>query len=132
MDHASHTLDTSCAGLYVSQIETLRKEIDAAIASIATNDSHALQESVMRQEFLAAGLAFLLRQMKSELPSSQHRAHILNSADRLRHTVQCYSALLQHSGRSITVRASLCRSHTLPAFEVRGARPVRQTWSCEM
>ena len=135
MHQSTHTQDVSCAELYVSQIETLREEIVAAVASIAANDSEGVQESVARQEFLAAGLARLFWRVKNETAPSltvDDRTRILRSAGRLQQTAQGYAALLQHSGSSIAVLASLCRSHTLPATEVRGARPARQTWSCEM
>lgn len=136
MDRALEKLDTTNGEFYLSQLEALRAEIEIAVAAISGDDVGGLEESVARQEFLASSLTALLRQMHRDegmtpLPAWV-RSRILSGMHGLQTSVRVYSALLQHSGASIAILASLCRSHTLPCAEVRGARPARQTWSCEV
>jgi hypothetical protein len=43
-----------------------------------------------------------------------------------------YAALLKHSGRSIALLVSLCRTHTGQLPETGLSRSKCQTWSCEI
>jgi hypothetical protein len=129
------------AAAYLEQLQTLAVEIDVAMGAIATNALANFQESVAKQEMLCASLAmmasvvgkgFLSDLSLPPLLDVTIEAKIRAMTDAIRTLNLQYAALLKHSGRSIALLASLCRSHTGNAQEAPGTKSKQQTWSCEM
>jgi hypothetical protein len=109
--------------------------------AIARNAITSFQESVAKQEMLCAVLANLANTIGERVSSAERPPLLSDSsvARKIRVTTTAirdlnlqYAALLKHSGRSIALLVSLCRSHTGQLQEAGGSRSKRQTWSCEM
>jgi hypothetical protein len=138
-DEALHHLDQP---RYLQQLQALAFEISVAMDAIATNALSRFQESVAKQEMLCASLATMTNSVGDGFKTSQPVLHpCADTAVGLRIRVARgaisdlnlqYAALLRHSGKSIALLISLCRSHTGQFMEARGPRLKRQTWSCEM
>jgi len=130
------------AAAYLLQLQTLAFEISVAMDSIAANALTSFQESVAKQEMLCGVLANMANTIRKTVRSSEQPLLFLSDSSvepRIRATSEAirelnlrYAALLRHSGRSIAILASLCRTHTGQFQEARGPRSKRQTWSCEM
>jgi hypothetical protein len=130
------------AAAYLEQLQTLALEIDVAMGAIAANALASFQESVAKQEMLCASLAMMANVVGQDFLSSEQvlpmrldatiEEKIRITTDAIRTLNLQYAALLKHSGRSIALLASLCRSHTGQVQEARGIRSKQQTWSCEM
>ena len=130
------------AAAYLLQLQTLAFEISVAMDAIASNALASFQESVAKQEMLCGGLANMANTISKTVRSSEQPLLVLSDSSvepRIRATSEAirelnlqYAALLKHSGRSIALLLSLCRSHTGQFQEARGPRSKRQTWSCEM
>jgi hypothetical protein len=130
------------AAAYLLQLQTLAFEISVAMDAIAANALTSFQESVAKQEMLCGVLAnmantFIKRVRSSEQPrlvlsDSSVEPRIRATSEAIRELNLQYAALLRHSGRSIAILVSLCRTHTGQFQEARGPRSKRQTWSCEM
>jgi hypothetical protein len=130
------------AAMYLLQLQALAFEISVAMDAIAANALISLQESVAKQEMLCGVLANMASTISEHVRSSERPLPVLSDGSverRIRSTSEAirqlnlqYAALLKHSGRSIALLASLCRSHTGRFEEARGSRSKRQTWSCEM
>jgi hypothetical protein len=130
------------AATYLEQLQALVFEISAAMDAVAANALSRLEESVAKQEMLCANLVTManaagdeFRSSEQPLPSRLDAAleqKIRVTRGAIRDLNLQYAALLKHSGRSIAVLASLCRSHTGQSQEARGPRLKHQTWSCEM
>ena len=130
------------AAAYLLQLQTLAFEISVAMDAIAANALTSFQESVAKQEMLCGVLANMANTITKRVRSSAQPILFLSDSSvesRIRATSEAirelnlqYAALLRHSGRSIAILASLCRSHTGEFQEARGPRSKRQTWSCEM
>jgi hypothetical protein len=144
MSNATMTRD-QVASAYLGQLEALAAELDAAIQAVATNAIGRLQESVSKQEMLCAGLAKMAGVVSAEPwtvdagnkglasgPKEDLEEKIRSAKARIFNLTLRYAALLKHSGDSIALLASLCRSHTGQFQETRGPRLKHQTWSCEM
>ncbi|QMV17506.1 hypothetical protein GOB94_01365 [Granulicella sp. 5B5] len=137
MDTASLMDALSPAESYLQQIESLTSEIETAFDAIALNDISLLNRSIIRQEFMAAGLMVKLRSMAdvnsgAALFGGDNRDSVVAAAKRLRIASIKYHSLLKHSSRSVELLASLCRSHSGQFKEDCGSRAKRQTWFCEM
>jgi hypothetical protein len=140
-DPALQTRD-EIAVIYLQQLQELAFEISAATDAIAANALSKFQQSVARQEMLCSSLASMANTVGEGLRSSQQpsrsgidstvEARIRAASSTLHELNLQYAALLRHSGRSIAVLASLCRTHTGQFQEARGPRLKHQTWSCEM
>jgi hypothetical protein len=127
---------------YLQQLQALAFEISVAMDAIARNAVASFKESVAKQEMLCAVLATMANSMREKNGSSKEVPLILSdgSVDRkiraaseaIRDLNLQYAALLKHSGRSLELLVSLCRSHTGQHLEAGGSRSKRQTWSCEM
>jgi hypothetical protein len=140
-DRANQTHD-QLAATYLQQLQALAFEISVAMDAIATNALTSFQESVAKQEMLCAVLATMANSIRKEVSSSEQP--LLVSSDRsverkiratsgaIRELNLQYASLLKHSGRSIALLVSLCRSHSGQLQEAREPRSKRQTWSCEM
>jgi hypothetical protein len=140
-DKAIQTHDQLGAA-YLLQLQTLAFEISVAIDAVAANALTSFQESVAKQEMLCGVLASMAKTISEKVRLSEQPLLVLSDSSvvrRIRATSDAirglnlqYAALLRHSGRSIALLASLCRSHTGQFQEARGLRSKRQTWSCEM
>jgi hypothetical protein len=130
------------AAKYLQQLQELAFEISVATGAIAANALPRFQESVAKQEMLCACLVKLASTVgegfgPSEQPSFSGidpavEKKIRAASGTIRELNLQYAALLRHSGRTIALLASLCRSHTGQFQEARGPRLKHQTWSCEM
>jgi hypothetical protein len=130
------------AATYLLELQTLALEISVAMDAIAANALTSFQESVARQEMLCGVLANMANTISERVRSSEQPRLVLSDRSveqKIRATSAAirelnlqYAALLKHSGRSIAILASLCRTHTGQFQEARGPRLKRQTWSCEM
>ena len=139
-DEAAQTHDQLAAN-YLQQLQALAFEISVAMDAIARNAITTFQESVAKQEMLCAVLANLANTIGERVSSAERPPLLSDSsvARKIRVTTTAirdlnlqYAALLNHSGRSIALLVSLCRSHTGQLQEAGGSRSKRQTWSCEM
>jgi hypothetical protein len=140
-DQAVQTHDQLAAS-YLQQLHALAFEISVAMDAIARNAVASFQESVAKQEMLCAVLANLANSISAPATSSE-RMPLGFSDNSVARKIQAtttvirdlnlqYAALLKHSGRSIALLVSLCRSHTGQFQEAGLSRSKRQTWSCEM
>jgi hypothetical protein len=140
-DKAFQTCD-QLAATYLRQLQALAYEISVAMDAIATNTITNFQESVAKQEILCDVLATLAKTVDEKtrrsgqgLPASSDKSverNIRATIGEISELNLCYAALLKHSGRSMALLASLCKSHTGQHLEAGGTRSKRQTWSCEM
>jgi hypothetical protein len=130
------------AATYLLQLQALACEISVAIDSIAANALTRFQESVAKQEMLCDSLVTMARPGSGGIRSSQPSLLLPTDASvdlKIRETSAAirelnlqYAALLKHSGKSIALLASLCRTHTGQFQEARGPRLKHQTWSCDV
>jgi hypothetical protein len=130
------------AASYLQQLQALAFEISVAMDAIARNALTSFQESVAKQEMLCAVLANLANTsgapagFSGQLPlgvgDNSVARNIRATTTAIRDLNLRYAALLKHSGRSIALLVSLCRSHTGQIEEAGSSRLKRQTWSCEM
>ncbi len=139
-DQAVQTHDQLAAG-YLQHLRALAGEISVAMDAVARNAIATLHESVDRQEMLCVLLAKLALSDSKHNPSSGRlpvfsdssvASEIQVATGAIRDLNLQYAALLNHSGRSIELLLSLCRSHTGQLQEAAGSRSKRQTWSCEI
>jgi hypothetical protein len=133
--------DDDLAYTYLQQLLALACEISLAMEAIAGNALTSFRESVARQEMLCDRLAgiggiiharCLSRQGLLVVSDPSVEERIRETSEAIRRLNLQYAALLRHSGRSVALLASLCRSHTGQFQEARGPRLKHQTWSCEM
>ncbi len=129
------------ANAYLQQLLSLALEIRLGMEAIASNAFSRFRESVAKQEMLCDLLTSIARTIHAEASSGQGQLTVSDHSleERIRQTSEAirqlnlqYAALLRHSGRSLALLASLCRSYTGKFQEARGPRLKRQTWSCEM
>jgi hypothetical protein len=140
-DKAVQTHD-QLAAAYLQELQALAFEISVAMDAIAANAIISFQESVAKQEMLCAVLATMANTMSEKIRLSG-QAKLFLSDGSVERKIQAtsgairelnlqYAALLKHSGRSIALLVSLCRTHTGQHQEAGGPRSKRHTWSCEM
>jgi len=130
------------AAAYLQQLQELAREISVATGAISANALPTFQDSVSKQEMLCASLASMANTVSEGFNSPQRlspsgaesaiESKIRETSQALRELNLRYAALLKHSGKSIALLVSLCRSHAGQFQEGRGPRLKRQTWSCEM
>lgn len=130
------------AATYLEHLEALAFEISVAMKAITANEIVRFRDSVAQQEMLCAVLATMERTIRERLHPSDPAVPAFGDVaveQKIRATIGAirqlnlqYGALLKHSGRSIALLASLCKTHTGQVFEINGTRSNRQTWSCEM
>lgn len=140
-DDALATRD-QLAATYLQQLQALAREISNSMDAIACNALSRLQESIAKQEMLCASLATMANAVSEGIRSPEHPsfAGIDTTVERKIGTARKavldlnlqYAALLKHSGRTIALLSSLCKSQTGNFQEARGPRLKYQTWSCEM
>ena len=133
---------------YQQQLEDLAAELQTGISAIESNSLPALESSIAKQELLCASLAISARAMGDRLRALNQPAtlamprntvdaevdkKILATAAAVQQLNLQYASLIQHSGRSIALLSSLCRSHKGQFPEARGTRVnSNSTWSCQM
>ena len=142
MNHDALQKRDRVANAYLQHLQALALEISIAMDAIAANALPRFQESVAKQEVLCASLTTMANAVGegfrlSEQPllsyiDSAVEVKIRKTGEAIRELNLKYAALLKHSGRSIALLISLCRSHTGQFQEARGPRLKHQTWSCEM
>jgi hypothetical protein len=130
------------AANYLQEMQDLAFEITVAMNAISSNTLSEFQESVARQEMLCSSLASMARNKSEGFRSSEKPLHfsidagielkIRAAGGAIRALNLQYAALLKHSGKTIALLSSLCRTHTGQFQEARGPRLKHQTWSCEM
>jgi hypothetical protein len=129
------------AASYLQQMQDLALEISVAMDAIAANALSRFQESVAKQEMLCFSLAQVANSVaKCDAFASQPappynpaiHQEIQAASEAIRKLNLRYAALLEHSGRSIALLASLCKNYLGQSQEMRGPGLKRQTWSCEM
>ena len=139
-DEAFET-DDQLGASYLQHLRALAGEISAAMEAIAKNSIHSFRQSVDRQEMLCALLtdlaaAYSRRVTVSGRPRALNDSSLAREIGATSAAIQDlnlhYAALLKHSGRSIALLLSLCRTHTGQLQEIGGSHTKRQTWSCEM
>ena len=140
-DHAPASRD-QLAAAYLQQMQALGREISISMDAIGANALPTLQESIAKQEMLCASLACMANEVSegfrtSEPPSfsgidSAVERKIGAARKALLDLNLKYASLLKHSGRTIALLSTLCKSHTGQFQEARGPRLKYQTWSCEM
>ena len=102
-------------------------EFQSAIAALTTNDLQALKTSIENQERLANKLQSLFQ----EIPVSQRSPSIPQDVLELIHVTRVYSALLQRSMRTVSLRAALCRTYKQHFVKPAESAPAT-SWSCEV
>jgi flagellar biosynthesis/type III secretory pathway chaperone len=124
---------------YLEQLQALELEISVAMDAIASNDLIRFRDSVSQQEMLCALLATMEHTIRGKIRSTEPAFSDAAVEENIRVTTSAirqlnlqYGALLKHSGRSIDLLASLCRTHTGQAFEINGTGSKNRTWSCEI
>ncbi len=146
-DVAVQTHDQLAAS-YLQHLQALALEISVAMDAIAANALTRLRESVanrkcsvpcwrswhMPQQRNPISQPSLLSPngVSSDASLTRPDLKIRATSAAIRQLNLQYAALLKHSGKSIDLLASLCRTHTGQLQEARGPRSKRQTWSCEM
>jgi hypothetical protein len=125
------------ASVYLQYLENLAEEIFISMEAITSGALPDFQASVAKQEMLCATLASLAGGVDEKVGRARSIdpwivARIQAKIIAVRELNLHYAALLKHSGRSIDILASLCRSYTGRFQEARGPRQKYQTWSCEM
>ena len=140
-DHALASRD-QLAAAYLQEMRALAREISISMDAIAANALSKLQESIAKQEMLCANLASMAHAVSEGFkPFAQPSFSGIDAAvekkiGATRKTLLDlnlkYAALLKHSGKTISLLSTLCKSHTGQFQEARGPRLKYQTWSCEM
>jgi len=140
-DHAPASRD-QLAAAYLQEMQALAREISISMDTIAANALPKLQDSIAKQEMLCSSLACMAHAVSDGFkPSAQPYFSGIDAAvekkiGATRKTLLDlnlkYAALLKHSGRTIALLSTLCKSHTGQFQEARGPRSKYQTWSCEM
>jgi hypothetical protein len=142
MNNKAFQTSDQLAATYLQHLQALAFELSVAMDAIAANAITRLQESVAKQEMLCSVLATMVHTI-SETASLSGQPSLVVTDVSVEQNIQTtsraisqlnlqYAALLRHSGRSIALLVSLCRSHTGQHLEAGGSRSKRQTWSCEM
>ena len=116
------------APAYLEDVRALAREIETAIAAIATNALPLLQQSVARQEMLCTLLAARANRAKEELRLQGGRvwAEFEGEVGILDAMVRTYDTLLKRCGKTNALLISLCKSYTgtygaVQAFSSGGA-----------
>jgi len=122
--------------------EALQKRNQIAANYLQEMQDLAFEITVARQEMLCSSLASMASNKSEGFRSSEKPLHfsidagielkIRAAGGAIRALNLQYAALLKHSGKTIALLSSLCRTHTGQFQEARGPRLKHQTWSCEM
>lgn len=110
-----------------ADLRELCAEFQSAISALTADDLQALNASIQKQEQIATRLQNLFPGGEMGNPSSA----IPKEALELIHLTRVYSALLQRSMRTASLRAALCRTYKLHFAKAGEASPAT-SWSCEV
>jgi hypothetical protein len=127
---------------YLEHLQALAFEISAGMKAIAGNKITRLRDSVAQQEMLCAVIDTMANAIRERIQSCDASKPAFNdpaiarqirvTAERIRTLNLEYGALLKHSGRTIAVLDSLCRSHRGQVYEMTRTHSKHETWSCEI
>ena len=127
---------------YLQLLRLMAFELDRAMKAIVQNSLSALEDSVRNQQVFSDRLGELTNDLcttsgERPLPSSTHADggltdQICAASDALQNLNRRYSALLQHSSRSVAMMVSLFSSFQGQMQEDSGPRLKQQTWSCRI
>jgi hypothetical protein len=109
-----------------ADLRELCAEFQSAISALTADDLEALNASIHKQEQIATRLQSLFPAGDPESGSV-----IPKEALELIHLTRVYSALLQRSMRTASLRAALCRTYKLHFARAGDASPAN-SWSCEV
>jgi hypothetical protein len=123
-------------------LHSLARELDRAMHAISHNSLSELEDSIANQQLLSGRLAELADDVTAHLltgatasvtPIDEDLMRQIHVASGTLQTLnQRYSALLQHSSRSVELMVSLFRSFSGQFQEGSGPRLKQQTWSCQI
>jgi hypothetical protein len=126
---------------YLELLQAMSCELERAMHAIAMDALPDLEESIGNQQSLSARLSDIARDLRAPLAAdlvpplarldTEVRTQIWAAGKKLQILNQRYSALLQHSSRSVALMISLFSSFQGQYQEVTGARG-KQTWSCQI
>jgi hypothetical protein len=110
-----------------ADLQDLCAEFQSAISALTANDLEALKTSIEKQEHLAAKLQSLFQpeNLADCTPAIPKEALDLIAVTRV------YSALLQRSMKTASLRAALCQTYK-QHFTKAGAPIPDNSWSCEV
>lgn len=110
-----------------ADLRDLCAEFQSAISALTADDLHALKTSIEKQE----GIATRLQSLFPEGNITGQGAGIPKEILELIHVTRVYSALLQRSMRTASLRAALCRTYKQHFSKAGDPRPAA-SWSCEV
>ena len=129
-------------GEHLELLHSLAHELERAMQAIASNSLAELEDSIANQQALSARVTELANELKAELyqetaaayrQNDERLVHEIRAASGTLHTLnQRYSALLQHSSRSVAIMVSLFSSFRGQIQEAPGSKLKQQTWSCRV
>jgi flagellar biosynthesis/type III secretory pathway chaperone len=127
---------------HLQLLRSLAQELERAMQAISHNSLPELEDSLANQHALCArlveltedvGAQFQNRTVASPAQMDEHFVEQIHSASgTLQALNQRYSALLQHSSRSVEMLVSLFNSFRGQFQEGSGTRLKHQTWSCQI
>ncbi len=129
-------------GEHLQLLRSLACELERAMDAIAHNSLPELEDSVANQQALSARLVKLANGLSRDFreTTAASLAHvdqdliqqIGSASNTLQKLNQRYSALIQHSSRSVELMVSLFSSFKGQFQEGSAPRSKHQTWSCQI
>jgi uncharacterized phage infection (PIP) family protein YhgE len=127
---------------HLQLLRSLAQELERAMLAISRNSLSELEDSIANQQALSARLVELADDVSAQLQNrtaaspAQIDEHFMERIRSASSTLQAlnqrYSALLQHSSRSVELLVSLFNSFRGQFQEGSGPRLKHQTWSCQI
>ena len=96
---------------YLEQLETLRREMQAAMLAISSNQLTILEQSLWKQQVLCTSLKHLSHILASEEMESSLSRRIRESTTALHEVSRTYAALLKQASASGDLLLRLCHSY---------------------
>ncbi|MFZ0747278.1 MAG: hypothetical protein WAM85_22935 [Terracidiphilus sp.] len=129
-------------GEHLQLLRSLACELERAMNAIAQNSLPELEDSVANQQALSARLVKLANGLSRDFKETTATSlafvdedliqQIGAASSTLQKLNQQYSALIQHSSRSVALMVSLFSSFTGQFQEGSASRSKHQTWSCQI
>ena len=118
---------------YLEDLHALAREVETAIAAIASNALPLLQESIARQEMLCTLLLARSNRTRGELcfQGAMAWAEFEQEVEALGTTMRTYNTLLTRCGKTNALLISLCKSYT-GAYGAVQALSSGRALSCEV
>ncbi|HUN84051.1 MAG TPA: hypothetical protein VMU48_06715 [Terracidiphilus sp.] len=127
---------------HLQLLRSLACELERAMKAVAQNSLPELEDSIANQQVLSARLSKLANGLSRDFrettaPSLAHLDRDLMrqigvASSTLQKLNQRYSALIQHSSRSVELMVSLFSSFKGQFQEGSAPRLKHQTWSCQI